>query len=110
MTSLTKKEAVLTFHWLQDVTTYGKYHELLSKFCSIRRHIDTTMFSDLLVIVYLFSKLWGVHLFVRLGLASDLIVHDIFTWGMSWTLHIELGFVHLNFPGHLINEMTCFHR
>ena len=108
MTSLTKKEAVLTFHWLQDVTTYGKYHELLSKFCSIRRHIDTTMFSDFFI-VYLFFKLRGVHLFVKLGLASDLIVHDIFTWGMSWTLLIELGFVHLNFPGLLINEMTCFH-
>ena len=60
-------------------------------------------------IVYLFFKLRGVHLFVKLGLASDLIVHDIFTWGMSWTLLIELGFVHLNFPGLLINEMTCFH-
>ena len=74
-----------------------------------RADIDTTIFSDFLVKVYLFSKLWGVHLFVGLGLASDLIVHDIFTWGMSWTLHIELGFVHLNFPGLLINEMTCFH-
>ena len=68
-----------------------------------RADIDTTMFSDFLVKVYLFSKLWGVHLFVRLGLASDLIVHDIFTWGMSWTLHIELGFVHLNFLGLPIN-------
>ena len=79
MTSLTKKEAVLTFHWLQDVTTCGIYYELFhttpyrqfqqqnrgwcpSAFATPklalsdgRADIDTTMFSDFFYSLSLFQ-------------------------------------------------------